>query len=113
MNNDEGINILFEKLDLVLKDETVDEAYITYSDFISFKNDQNVNILEDCRYDPADKDLLEGENIVLITENLPKSGIFVAETSKSAVIDIACTKTVSVEQWFNTFSLKTMTDVIY
>ena len=72
-----------------------------------------MNILEDCDYDSADKDLLEGENIALITENLSKSGIFVAETSKSAVIDIACTKTVAVEQWFDTFSLKTMTGAIY
>ena len=89
---------MFEKLDLVFQGETVDEAYITYSNFICFKNNQNVNTLEDCDYDSADKDLLEGENIALITENLSKSGIFVAETSKSAVIDIACTKTVAVEQ---------------
>ena len=36
MNNDEGINIMFAKLDLVSKDETIDEAYSTYSNFISF-----------------------------------------------------------------------------
>ena len=72
-----------------------------------------MNVLEDCDYDSADKDLFEGENILLITENLSKFEIFVVETSKSAVIDIACTKTVAVEQWFNTFSLKTMTGVIY
>ena len=35
-NNDEGINTLFAKLDLVFKDETLDEAYSTYSNFISF-----------------------------------------------------------------------------
>ena len=42
LNNGEGINTLFTKPNLVLKDETVDEAYITYSNFISFnKTRQN------------------------------------------------------------------------
>ena len=67
------------------------------------KNDQNVNILEDSDNDSADNDLFEEANIILITENLLKSEIFVAEASKSTVIDTACTKTVAGEQWFNNF----------
>ena len=37
-------------------------------------------------------------NIVLITKEDDKSEIFVAEASKSAVIDTACTKTVAGEK---------------
>ena len=67
------------------------------------KNDQNVNILEDSDNDSADNDLFKEANIILITENLLKSEIFVAEASKSTVIDTACTKKVAGEQWFNNF----------
>ena len=47
--------------------------------------------------------MLEEVNFVLITKNLSKSEIFVAEASRSAVINTACTKTVAGEQWFNNF----------
>ena len=42
-------------------------------------------------------------NIVFITEN-DKSEIFVAEASKSAVIDKACAKTVAGEKWFKSYT---------
>ena len=67
------------------------------------KNYQNVNILEDNGNNYADNDLFGEANIVLITENLSKSEIFVAEALESAVINTACTKTVAGEQWFNNF----------
>ena len=67
------------------------------------KNYQNVNILKDNGNNYADNDLFEEANIVLITENLSKSEIFVAEASESAFINTACTKTVASEQWFNNF----------
>ena len=38
-----------------------------------------------------------------MTEDLDKNEIFVAEASKSAVIDTACTKTVAVEKWYQNF----------
>ena len=38
-----------------------------------------------------------------MTEKIEKSEIFVAEASKSAVIDTACTKTVAGKQWFDNF----------
>ena len=47
--------------------------------------------------------MFEEANILLITKNLSKSEIFVAEASKSAVIDTAFTKTVAGEQCFNNF----------
>ena len=47
----------------------------------------------------SDDDDSSGEiNIVLITKEDDKSEIFVAEASKSAVIDTACTKTVAGEK---------------
>ena len=54
------------------------------------KNDQNISILQDSDNDSADNDLFEEANCVLITENLSKSKIFVAETSKSVVINTSC-----------------------
>ena len=42
-------------------------------------------------------------NIVLMTEKIEKSEIFVAKASKSAVIDTPCTKTVAGKQWFDNF----------
>ena len=44
LNNDERINTLFAKLDLVFKDETVGKAYSTYSNFISFNKKDICNI---------------------------------------------------------------------
>ena len=40
--------------------------------------------------------MFEEANVVLITENLSKSEISVAEASKSAVIDTTCTEMVTV-----------------
>ena len=73
------------------------------------RNDQNVNILEDSDSDSAENHSFEEANIVLITEDLSKSEIFVTEASKSAVIDTACTKTVAGEQWLNNFMLNLTT----
>ena len=42
-------------------------------------------------------------NIAFITEN-DKSEIFVAEASKSEVIDTACAKTVAGEKWFKSYT---------
>ena len=43
-------------------------------------------------------------NTVLITEEDDKSEIFVAEASKSAVIDTTCTKAVADEIWFKNYT---------
>ena len=43
-------------------------------------------------------------NTVLITEEDDKSEIFVAEASKSAVIDTTCTKAVADEKWFKNYT---------
>ena len=51
-----------------------------------------------------DDDNLEEINTVLITEEDDKSEIFVAEASKSAVIDTTCTKTVADEKWFKNYT---------
>ena len=37
LNTDQEMNLLFEKLDTAFQSETIDEAYSTYSAFISFK----------------------------------------------------------------------------
>ena len=42
-------------------------------------------------------------NIVLITEEINKNEIFVAEACKSAVVDTACTKTVTGEIWYENY----------
>ena len=51
----------------------------------------------------SENDSSEEINIVLMTEKIEKSEIFVAEASKSAVTDTACTKTVAGKQWFDNF----------
>ena len=50
-----------------------------------------------------DNELCEQVELVLMTEELDKHQIFVAEASKSAVLDTACTKTVAGVTWFNNF----------
>ena len=72
------------------------------------RSEQNVNILED-----DDDDNLEEMNIVLMTEKLSKTEIFVAEASKSAVIDTACTKTIAGEKWFTNFKSNLTDDSIF
>ena len=54
--------------------------------------------------DDDDDDNLEEINTVLITEEDDKSEVFVAEASKSAVIDTTCTKTVADEKWFKNYT---------
>ena len=44
LNTDQGMNLLFEKLDKVFQSETIDEAYSTYSAFISFKRTDQMNM---------------------------------------------------------------------
>ena len=60
-------------------------------------NTQSVNVLED------NINECEEVNIVLMTEDLDKNNIFVAEASKSAVIDTAWTKTIAGEKWYQSF----------
>ena len=45
----------------------------------------------------------EEVELVLMTEQMDKQEIFVAEASKSAVIDTACTKTIAGEIWFENY----------
>ena len=71
------------------------------------RSEQNVNILED-----DDDDNIEEINIVLMTEKLSKTEILVAEASKSAVIDTACTKTIAGEKWFINFKSNLTDDSI-
>ena len=44
LNTDQGMSFLYEKLDKVFQSETIDEAYRTYSAFISFKRTDQMNI---------------------------------------------------------------------
>ena len=44
LNTDRGKNLLFEKLDKVFQNETIDEAYSTYSAFISFNRTDQINM---------------------------------------------------------------------
>ena len=44
LNTDQGINLLFEKIDKVLQSEAIDEAYSMYSAFISFKRTDQMNM---------------------------------------------------------------------
>ena len=46
LNTDGGMNLLFEKLDKVFQSETVDEAYRTYSAFISFQRKDQMDMSE-------------------------------------------------------------------
>lgn len=54
-----------------------------------------------------EEELCEEVELVLMSsatpQELDKQEIFVAEATKSAVIDTACTKTVAGEKWFNDF----------
>ena len=61
-------------------------------------------LVDDNDSDDDDEDNSEEINIVLITEEDGKSEIFVAEASKSAVTDTACTKTVAGEKWFKNYT---------
>ena len=44
LNTDQGMNLLFEKLDKVFRKETIDEAYSTYSAFRSIKRTDQMNM---------------------------------------------------------------------
>ena len=44
LNTDQGMNLLFEKLDKVFQSETIDETYSTYSAFVSFKRTDQMNM---------------------------------------------------------------------
>ena len=48
----------------------------------------------------------------LMTEDLDKKEIFVVETSKSAVIDTACTKTVAGKKWYQNFKTNLPNDYV-
>ena len=50
----------------------------------------------------SDEDV-EEVHFVLMTSDIDKNEIFVAEASKSAVLDTACTKTVCGDDWFEDF----------
>ena len=47
-----------------------------------------------------------------MTEDLDKNEIFVVKASKSAVIDIACTKTVAREKWYSNFKTSLPNDYV-
>ena len=72
-------------------------------------NNESVNILEQKapqnelpeNYNSFEQ--YEEINIVLITEEINKNEIFVAEACKSAVVDTACTKTVAGEIWYENY----------
>ena len=46
LNNDEGINTLFVTINLVFKNETVGEAYSTFSNFISFNKKDDMSMID-------------------------------------------------------------------
>ena len=70
-----------------------------WADICPRKNEKgSANFVDDD--DDDDDGSSEEISIVLIAEEDNKSEIFVAEASKSAVIDTACTKTVAGEKWF-------------
>ena len=60
-------------------------------------NTESVNVLLEYAVDKC-----EEVNIVLMTKDLDKNEISVVETSKWAVIDTACIKTVPGEKWYQT-----------
>ena len=62
---------------------------------------ESVNISQENNSDSENTD--EEINIVLFTENESNNEIFVAEALKLAVIDIACSKTVAGEDWYNDY----------
>ena len=60
---------------------------------------QSVNISQEVSSDTENESESEEINIVLMTEEIDKNEIFIAEASKLAVVDTACTKTVAGEEW--------------
>ena len=63
-------------------------------------NYQSVNISEEDSLDTENDSESEEINIVLMTEEMDKNEIFIAEASKLAVVDASCTKTVAGEEWY-------------
>ena len=63
-------------------------------------NYQSVNISEEDSLDTENDSESEEINIVLMTEEIDKNEIFIAEASKLAVVDTSCTKTVAGEEWY-------------
>ena len=70
---------------------------------MSHKNEKESAYLVESN-DNDDDDSSEEINIVLITEEDDISEIFVAEASKSVVIDTARTKTMAGEKWFKNYT---------
>ena len=61
----------------------------------------NMNNLDETSDSSSDGDGLEEANVVLLTlEKINKNEIFLAEALKAAVVDTACTKTVTGNDWF-------------
>ena len=63
-------------------------------------NYQSFNISEEITSDTENESESEKINIVLMTEKIDKNEIFIAEASKLAVVDTACTKIVAVQEWY-------------
>ena len=63
---------------------------------------QNTNIVKEC-IDEEDGENSGKINIVLVTEKVSDHEIFVAEDTKSAVVDTACTIIVTGEPWFKNY----------
>ena len=63
-------------------------------------NYQSVNISDEVSWDTENESESEEINIVLLTEEIDKNKIFIAEASKLAVVDAACAKTVTGEEWY-------------
>ena len=63
-------------------------------------NYQSVNISEEVSWDTENESESEEINIVLITEEIEKNKIFIAEASKLAVVDTGCTKKVTGKEWY-------------
>ena len=63
-------------------------------------NYQSVNISEEVSSDSENESESEQIKIVLVTEEIDKTAIFIAEASKLAVVDTTCTKTVTGEEWY-------------
>ena len=62
-------------------------------------NYQSVNISQEVSSDTENESESEEINIVLMTKEIDKNETFIAEASKLAVVDTACTKTVAGEEW--------------
>ena len=74
------------------------------------KKSQQVNYIDD--EDGRDSDDSEEVNTVLITEEVSKHDIFIAEAATSGVADTACTKTVAGESWFINYCRKLDNDLL-